>query len=168
MDRNVTWEPERRNYSTRAEHLSASSGINAGRVGTVCLGKRSVLEKWAPTWVVGKMDGGFMPSYLWVKDILKRTGIPACTGLWWSSLGHNFVRAKPEILLPPFTLLSHLKKSVWSLLRGKRKRESVFASLTWCLSFLPAFPSILLNLLTNILCNLIKSFVNFCEFAKIQ
>lgn len=128
MDRNVTWEPERRNYSTRAEHLSASSGINAGRVGTLCLGKRSVLEKWAPTWVVGKMDGGFMPSYLWVKDILKRTGIPACTGLWWSSLGHNFVRAKPEILLPPFTLLSHLKKSVWSLLRGKRKRECVCIS----------------------------------------
>ena len=57
------WEPERRNYSTRAEHLSASSGITAGGVGTVCLGKRSVLEKSAPTCVVGKMDGGFVPSY---------------------------------------------------------------------------------------------------------
>lgn len=31
---------------------------------------------------VGKMNGGFVPSYLCVKDILRRTRIPTCTGLW--------------------------------------------------------------------------------------
>lgn len=44
MDINVTWEPELRNYNTGSEQLSASSEIMSGRVGTMGLRKRSVLE----------------------------------------------------------------------------------------------------------------------------
>jgi len=43
VDISIKWEPEHRNYNTRSDQLSASSGIKSGRVGTICL------RKWAQT-----------------------------------------------------------------------------------------------------------------------
>lgn len=88
MDINVTQEPEHGNYNTRSEQLAASSGIVSGGAGTeLPQDKERAGEQDHPC--VGKTNGGFVPSYLCVKDIMNRTRIPTCSALWRTALGEQ-------------------------------------------------------------------------------
>lgn len=155
MDINFTWEPEHRNYNSRSEELSALSGILSGRVGTIGFRKRSlqgsrtvhVLGRWMV--VLCLHNGGSVPSYVCVQDILKRTGITTGTGPW-----NHFVGAKQKL-------------NVWSCLYGKKEKE---CSHSWLSSLLQS-PQVSFEFVHQFLCNLIEKYRaqwqwNSCKFVK--
>lgn len=43
---------------------------------------------------VGKTNGGFVPSCLRVEDIMNRTRIPTCSGLWRTALWEQTKKEK--------------------------------------------------------------------------